>query len=247
MASALMIYVYFYTRNKNYPRRAFPRFSEFVMVFKEAFLSLLTPVILLGGIFSGIFTPTEAAAVAAFYALLLGFFYREIRITDLPDIILQTVETNAVIMALVMTASLFGWVITRAQVPQMMGEFLVGISQEPMVILLILNALLLFVGCFMEAIAAQMILIPILLPVVLQLGISPIHFGLIMILNLMIGTLTPPIGVVLYVTARVADITFERVTRATLPFLIPLLAVLLLITLIPQLTLFLPTLILGIQ
>ena len=150
-------------------------------------------------------------------------------------------------MALVMTASLFGWVITRAQVPQMMGKFLVGISSNPLIILFMINIFLLFVGCFMEAIAAQMILIPILLPVVLKLGISPIHFGIIMVLNLMIGTLTPPIGVVLYVTAKVADISFEEVTKATLPFLIPLLIVLLLITIFPQLTMFLPRLLLGIE
>ncbi len=163
------------------------------------------------------FTPTEAAAVAAFYAFW-DFFYHELTLKDLPGIILQTIETNAVVMALVMTASLFGWVITRAQAPQMMGKFLVGISSSPLLILLIINLFLLFVGCFMEAIAAvQMILIP-LLPVVLKLGINLIHFGVMMVLNLMIGTLTPPIGVVLYVTAKVADISSEEVTRATLPF-----------------------------
>lgn len=247
MGIALMIYVYFYARNKNYPYHAFPPLREFFKAFQEAFLSLLTPVILLGGIFSGMFTPTEAAAVAAFYALLLGFFYHELTLKDFPRIILQTVETNAVVMALVMTASLFGWVITRAQVPQMMGRFLVGISSNPLLILLIINLFLLFVGCFMEAIAAQMILIPILLPVVLRLGISPIHFGVMMVLNLMIGTLTPPIGVVLYVTAKVADISFEEVTKATFPFLVPLLIVLLLISIFPELTLFLPRLLLGVE
>ncbi len=247
MGFSLMLYVYLFARNKNYPRRTFPTIKNFLAALQEAFLSLLTPVILLGGIFSGVFTPTEAAAVAAFYALLLGMYYREIKISDLPDIILNTIETNAVIIALVMTASLFGWVITRAQVPQMMGKLLIDISDNPLVILLILDLFLLFVGCFMEAIAAQMILIPILLPVVLRLGISPIHFGLVMILNLMIGTLTPPIGVVLYVTAKVADISFERVTKATFPFLVPLLIVLLLITLFPALTTFLPSVILGIE
>lgn len=247
MGLSLMIYVYVYARNKNYPHHAFPTLREFSRAFQEAFLSLLTPVILLGGIFSGMFTPTEAAAVAAFYALLLGFFYHELTLKDLPGIILQTIETNAVVMALVMTASLFGWVITRAQAPQMMGKFLVGISSSPLLILLIINLFLLFVGCFMEAIAAQMILIPILLPVVLKLGINPIHFGVMMVLNLMIGTLTPPIGVVLYVTAKVADISFEEVTRATLPFLVPLLIILLLITLFPQLTMFLPRMLLGVE
>ena len=208
----------------------------------------MAPIILLFGILSGVFTPTEAAVVAAFYALILGIFiYKEITFRDLPKMILSTVETNGVVLALVMTAVLFGWNLSVAQVPQTMGRMLTSISSSPLVILLIIDLFLLFVGLFMEAIAAMMILVPILLPISHSLGISPIQFGLIIILNLMIGTITPPIGVVLYVTANVAKISFERVARATFPFLIPLLIVLLLITIFPQLTTFLPSLLMGIK
>ena len=247
LAGILMITVYIYAVKRNYPKSKFPTLPDFLQVTKDAFFAILAPLILLGGIFSGIFTPTEAAIVASLYALILGLFYGELKLKQLPTIILNTVETSGVVMALVMTASLFGWVIARAQVPQMMSQFLINISSNPTVILLLINAFLLFVGCFMEAIAAQMILVPILLPVVLNLGINPIHFGLIVVLNLMIGTLTPPIGVVLFVTAKVADISFERVTKATFPFLVPLFIVLLLISLFPDIVIFLPRVILGIQ
>lgn len=247
LAAILMITVYIYAVKRNYPKSKFPSLSEFFHVAKDAFFAILAPLILLGGIFSGIFTPTEAAIVASLYALILGLAYGELKLKQLPEIILNTVETSGVVMALVMTASLFGWVIARAQVPQMMSHFLLNISSSPTVILLLINAFLLFVGCFMEAIAAQMVLVPILLPVVVNLGVNPIHFGLIVVLNLMVGTLTPPIGVVLFVTAKVANISFERVTKATFPFLVPLFIVLLLITLFPEIVLFLPRIILGIQ
>ncbi len=248
MGLSLMLMVYFIAKKRNYPKRKFPAPKELWKSFKEAFWALLAPIILLFGILSGVFTPTEAAVVAAFYALILGIFiYKEITFRDLPKMILSTVETNGVVLALVMTAVLFGWNLSVAQVPQTMGRMLTSISSSPLVILLIIDLFLLFVGLFMEAIAAMMILVPILLPISHSLGISPIQFGLIIILNLMIGTITPPIGVVLYVTANVAKISFERVARATFPFLIPLLIVLLLITIFPQLTTFLPSLLMGIK
>jgi tripartite ATP-independent transporter DctM subunit len=152
-----------------------------------------------------------------------------------------------VVLALVMTAVLFGWNLAVAQVPQKLGKILIGISSNPLIVLFAINIFLLIVGCFMEAIAAMMILVPILLPVSIALNIPPIQFGLIVVLNLMIGTITPPVGVVLYVTANVAKISFEEVTKATAPFIIPLLVVLLLITIFPILTTFLPRLLLGIQ
>jgi len=248
MGVTLMVMVYFYAKKRNYPKRQFPTLRIIWKGFREAFWALLAPVILLGGIFSGVFTPTEAAVIAAFYALILGLFiYKEFKIKDLPKMILGTVETNGVVLALVMTAVLFGWNLAVAQVPQALGKIISGISNNPLVILLIINVFLLMVGCFMEAIAAMMILVPILLPVSVNLNIPAIQFGIIIVLNLMIGTITPPVGVVLYVTANVAKISFERVTKATAPFIIPLLVVLLLITLFPILTTFLPKLLLGIQ
>jgi tripartite ATP-independent transporter DctM subunit len=195
---------------------------------------------------SGVFTPTEAAFVAAAYALSLGLFvHRELRWRDLPRLLLETAETNAVVLMLVMTSSLFGWVLARAQVPQQLGTWILGISQDPVTILLLINVFLLIVGCFMEALAALIILVPVFMPVIKAVGIDPVHFGVVMVLNLMIGTLTPPIGIVLFVVARVAQLPFEAVTRATAPFLVPLVAVLLLITVFPELVLFVPRLVLG--
>ncbi|PID57178.1 ABC transporter permease [candidate division KSB3 bacterium] len=248
MAGSLMLLVHFLAKKRGYPKGKFPSVRGVWQSFLSAFWALLAPLILLFGILSGMFTPTEAAVVAALYALILGIFvYKEFRISDLPQMIITTVETSGVVMALVMTAVLFGWNLTVGQLPQRLGKMLMGLSDNPIVILLIINLFLLFVGCFMEAIAAMIILIPVFLPVIDALGINHIQFGLIMILNLMIGTITPPVGVVLGVTANIAHVPFERVTRATLPFLLPLLIVLLLITVIPELTTFLPNVLMGIK
>jgi len=248
MGLALMIMVYFYSKKRNYPREKFPTFNEVWVSFKEAFWAILAPLILLVGIIGGIFTPTEAAAVAAFYALILGvFIYKELKIKDIPKEILSTIETNGVVLALVMTAILFGWVLTVAQIPQTIGAALIAVSTNPIFIMLIISAFLLFVGCFMETTAAMIVLVPILYPVSISLGISSIQFGVLVVLTLMIGTITPPIGIVLYVISNVSKISFERVAKATMPFLIPLLVVVLLIIFIPELTIFLPRLLMGIE
>lgn len=246
MGLSMMAMVGLIGRKRNYPKEPFPTLTSLWKAFQEAFWALLAPVILFGGIVSGVFTPTEAAVVAAFYALILGLFiYKEFQLRQLPQLILMTMETNGVVLALVMTAVLFGWNLSVADVPQTLGRALLYVSSNPIVVLLIINLFLLAVGCFMEAIAAMMILIPILLPVAIKLQIDPIQVGLIIVLNLMIGTITPPVGIVLFVTANVAKIPFERVTKATIPFLVPLLIVLFLITLVPGITTWLPTLIMG--
>jgi tripartite ATP-independent transporter DctM subunit len=184
--------------------------------------------------------------VAVTYALVLGLFvYRDFRIADMPRLILDTVETTGVVMALVMTASLLGYCISVSRLPQEFGATLTALTTNPLVYLLIVNLLLLVVGCFMEALAAMLVLIPILVPPALAMGIDPLQFGLVFVLNLMIGTITPPVGVVLYVTAKVADVPFERLARAVLPYLVPLIAVLGMITVWPPLTTFLPKLLLG--
>jgi tripartite ATP-independent transporter DctM subunit len=246
MAAALMIQIRWMAHKRGFGARPAPTLREFAARTRTAFLSLMTPVILFGGMMVGIFTPTEAAFVAASYALMLGLLvYREISWRDLPKLFLDTVETNAVVLMLVMTASLFGWVLARAQVPQQLGAWILGTSRNPLVILLMVNVFLLIVGCFMEALAALIILIPVFMPVIKAVGIDPVHFGLVAVLNLMIGTLTPPVGIVLFVVARVAKLPFEQVTRATAPFLIPLIIVLLLITVFPELVLWLPRIIFG--
>jgi tripartite ATP-independent transporter DctM subunit len=246
MAGALMLMVRAIAVRMNLPRHPFPGPADLWRAFKRAFWALLTPVVLFSGLFGGVFTPTEAAAVSVAYALVLGLFiYREFRLADLPKIILDTVETTGVVLALVMTAGLMAYCLALSQVPQVAGRYLTGLTDNPLVYLLIVNVILLAVGCFMEAIAAMLILIPILVPTAMQLGIDPVQFGVIFVLNLMIGTITPPVGIVLYVTAKVADISFERVARATLPFLAPLLVVLVAITLWPPLTTWLPKVVLG--
>ncbi len=246
MGGSLMIMVVWMAKRRGFGLRPAPTFSVALTKTRRAVLSLMTPVILFGGMFGGMFTPTEAAFAAATYGLVLGtIVYREIGWRDLSRLFLDTVETNGVVLVLVMTASLFGWVMARAQVNQQLGNLLLGATKNPLILLLIINVFLLIVGCFMETLAAMVILVPVLLPVVKAVGIDPVHFGLVLVLNLIIGTLTPPIGIVLFVMARVAKLPFEVVTRATAPFLIPLIAVLLLITVFPELVLWLPRLVLG--
>ena len=246
MAVALMVMVRHLAIRQNMPRHPFEGVGALWIAFRRAFWALMAPVVLFGGLLSGIFTPTEAAAVAVTYALVLGLFvYGDFKIADLPRIIIDTVETTGVVMALVMTASLLGYCISVSRLPQEFGAALTSLTTNPLVYLLIVNLLLLVVGCFMEALAAMLVLIPILVPPALAMGIDPLQFGLVFVLNLMIGTVTPPVGVVLYVTAKVADISFERMARAIAPYLIPLIAVLAMITLWPPLTTWLPKLLLG--
>jgi tripartite ATP-independent transporter DctM subunit len=246
MAAALMLMVRRIAIREKLPRHPFEGWREVGRAFRRAFWALLAPVLLIGGMFSGVFTPTEAAAVAALYALILGLFvYREFTWRQLPKLILDTVETTGVVMALVMTATLLAYCLTVARIPQEFGGWLTALTTNPLVYLVIVNVLLLVVGCFMEALAAMLVLIPILVPVAIKLGIDPVQFGLIFVLNLMIGTITPPVGVVLYVTAKVANVPFERMAKAVLPYLVPLMAVLVAITLWPPLTTFLPALFLG--
>ncbi len=246
MTVALMVMVRHIAIRDNLPRHPFEGVRALLVAFRRAFWALMAPVVLFGGLLSGIFTPTEAAAVAVIYALILGLFvYREIKVADLPKLILDTVETTGVVMALVMTASLLGYCISVSRLPQVFGSTLTSLTTNPLVYLLIVNVLLLVVGFFMEALAAMLVLIPILVPPALLLGIDPVQFGIVFVLNLMIGTITPPVGVVLYVTAKVANVPFEAIVRATTPFLIPLVAVLAMITLWPPLTTWLPSVLLG--
>ncbi len=246
MGLALMVLCSLMARRLDLPKGDFPSPAELWRKFREAFWALMTPVVLLGGMLSGVFTPTEAAAVATLYALILGLFvYRSFSLARLPRLILDTVETTGVVMTLVMVAKLLGWCLAISRIPQIAGQALTAWSANPLVYLLIVNMLLLVVGCFMEGIAAMLILIPILVPVAMKLGIDPVHFGLVFVLNLMIGTVTPPVGVVLYVVSNIARISFERMSRAIVPFLIPLLVVLAAITLWPPLTTWLPSTLIG--
>ena len=246
MASSLMLMVAEVARRRNLPRHPFPGAQDLWRAFRRAFWALMTPVVLFGGMITGHFTPTEAAAVAAVYALVLGLVvYRDFDLRDLPRIAVDTVETTGVVLALVMTAGALGWCLSISRIPQTVGPAMVETIGHPLLFLLVVNLLLLVVGCFMEALAAMLILIPILTPAAAQLGIDPVQFGLVFVLNLMIGTVTPPVGVVLFVTSRIAGISFEAMSRAILPWLLPLLAVLAAISLWPPLTTGLPALVMG--
>jgi TRAP-type C4-dicarboxylate transport system permease large subunit len=207
----------------------------------DALMALLTPVILIGGMASGLFTPTEAAVAAVFWALFLGFvWYRTLNLRMLLKISMDTIETTATVLFIVAAASIFAWVLTTTQVTEAVAQWVLSISSEPWVFLLLANGFLLFVGCFMETIAAITILVPVFMPIIAKLGIDPIHFGLIMVLNLMIGLITPPVGIVIFVLSKIAEMSFEKTVMAILPWLLPLLVTLGLITYVPELVMWLP-------
>jgi len=207
----------------------------------QAVLPIMTPVLLIGGMTTGIFTPTEGAIAACLWAMVLGFaWYRTLNWKMFIKVSLDTVETTATVLFIVAAASIFGWMLTATGVTAAIADWVLGFTKEPWVFLLLANLLMLFVGCFLEPTAAITILVPILVPICQQLGIDLVHFGLVMVLNLMIGLLHPPMGMVLFVLARVAKLSVERTTMAILPWLVPLLGSLAIITYFPKLVLWLP-------
>jgi len=242
MAFAMGLFVYFESKRKNYPKTKRATFKELVFSVQESFFTLMTPVIILGGIIGGVFTPTEAAMIAVIYSLILSFAYKEIGIKDVPGLLLETVNSTVSVMLIVSCASLFAWILASAQVPQMLASFFLDTLPNKYVALLVINVLLFIAGTFMETISAITILTPVLMPVVVNFGIDPVHFGIVMILNLMIGLLPPPVGMVLYVLAGVSKVPFERIAKVVTPYIVVLSIVLLVITYVPDIVLFLPNL-----
>jgi tripartite ATP-independent transporter DctM subunit len=207
----------------------------------DAVMPIMTPILLIGGMSTGVFTPTEGAIAACVWALILGLvWYRTMTWKMLVKVSMDTIETTVTVMFIVAAASIFGWLLTATRVTDMVALWVLSFTHSPWVFLLLANLLMLFVGCFLEPTAAILILVPVLLPVVQQLGIDPVHFGLVMVLNLMIGLLHPPMGMVLFVLARVANLSIEKTTMAIVPWLIPLLLSLVLITYVPSIALWLP-------
>ena len=237
---ALMLFVHLYCRWKGWGKHDGDGRLKFGAATWQASWALLMPVIILGGIYGGIFTPTEASAVAVFYALIVGMvIYREIKIPDLYIILRKSVLSSAVIMFIIANAGLFAFLITRAGVPDAIGRYLEAVLQSPALFLLGVNAALFLIGMFIETSAAIIVLAPILAPVAIHFGIDPVHFGLIMVVNLALGMITPPFGVNLFAACTVAKISLDKIVTYLIPFVLVILACLMVVTYVPQLSLFL--------
>ncbi|MFI0471611.1 TRAP transporter large permease [Halomonas sp. HMF6819] len=246
MGVAMMVTVYILAVRRGYPKEQRVPFLQLLREAKTAFWALLMTVIILYGIIGGFFTPTEASIVACVYALAVGMYvYKGLTWRKLPGILVDTVLTSSSLLLMVGLANLFGWILTSEQIPQMIATLILSISENPLIVLLILNLILLFVGAFMETIAALIILFPALVGVATGVGVDPVHFAVIAVLNLMIGLTTPPVGVCLFVVAGIGKLPMLSVARAIVPFLLCNLAVLLLVTYVPAISLWLPNLLMG--
>ena len=236
----LMIVSAVWAKRKGYPTGKRSTFREIAASFINAFPSLLLLVVVIGGIVAGIFTATEASAVAVLYCLLLTWFYKEISFNELPSIFLGSVGTTAIVMLLIGTSMSMSWIMAYENIPQNITAALLSVSDSKIVVLLIINLILLFVGIFMDMTPAVLIFTPIFLPVVTELGMDPTHFGIVMVLNLCIGLCTPPVGSVLFVGVGIAGTTIQKVVRPLMPLFIAMLIALMLVTYIPELSLWLP-------
>ncbi|WP_223552255.1 TRAP transporter large permease [Aestuariivivens sp. NBU2969] len=236
----LMVVAYLWAKRKNYKVGKRSSIKAVIKTFIRAFPSLMLLVVVMGGIVVGVFTATEASAVAVLYTLLLGFWYKEIKIKDLPQIFLDSCGTTAIVMLLIGASMSMSWVMSYENIPQDISSLLLGISNNPIIILLIINLLLLFVGIFMDMTPAVLIFTPIFLPIITKLGMDPVQFGIMMVLNLCVGLCTPPVGSVLFVGVGVANTTIEKVVKPLLPLFLTMIVSLLLVTYVAELTLWLP-------
>jgi len=235
----MLVAGYYATRNK-YPTGERTRFFPALKKFLNAIPSLFLLIVVIGGIVSGLFTATEASAVAVLYSLVLAFIYGEVRIKDIPDLLLSASKTTGIVMLLIATSVAMSWVMSYENIPQNVTAGLLSLSDNPIIILIVINLILLFVGTFMDMTPAVLIFTPIFLPVVTQLGMDPIHFGIIMVLNLSIGLCTPPVGSVLFVGCSVAGVSIQQVLRPLIPLFIIMIIVLILVTYIPEISLIVP-------
>ncbi|HWL79446.1 MAG TPA: TRAP transporter large permease [Roseomonas sp.] len=239
----MMITVYILSRKRGYPKGTWQGFGEVLRSSRAAFWALLMTALILYGIVGGVFTPTEASIVAAIYAFVIGLFvYKGFRLRDLPGIVLESAIGSGALILLVGFANVFGWILTSEQIPQAIAQAMLSVTDNKYLILLMVNVLLLIVGTFMETIAALIILFPPLLAVAQAVGIDPIHFAIVVVLNLMIGLTTPPVGVCLFVAANIANVSLGAISRAIWPFLVCNIIVLLLVSYVPWISLWLPSL-----
>jgi tripartite ATP-independent transporter DctM subunit len=245
IAFLLMVLVYWTAVRQHFPREEKTSVRRIWKSFKAGWLALFAPVVILGGIVIGVCTPTEAGAIAVAYSILLGLLYREFDFRSLPRILLESVHTTALLMFVIATASVFGWIVVNEKISDLMVEALFSISHNRWVILILINLILLFMGCFMETASIMIITIPIFVPIITHMGFDPIYFGVVMTLNVMIGTLTPPVGMVLYITAHIAELPISKAVREILPFYVPLVVSLIIIIFFPSITMVLPDLLMG--
>ena len=240
---ALMVVCYVISKRENYPREEQTSFINILKTFRDAILSLMVAVIVMGGILSGIATATEAAVLAVFYAFCLSFFvYRELSLKDVKAVLIETIFISAAVMGVMATAGIFGWILVTQQVPQMIAGFLMSITDSPIMVFMMINVVLLIIGTFLDTGAALIIFVPMLLPIAAAYGFDPIHFGVVIVINLAIGMATPPLGICLFVACRIAKIPLVNIVRPILPFLAAMVFVLFLVTYFPQIILFLPNL-----
>ena len=239
---ALMTVAAVYSVYKKYPTDKFVSIGIFISRFLDALPSLLLLVVVIGGIVAGYFTATEASGIAVVYTFALAFVYKEITLRDIRPILLETIKTSSIVLLLVATSIAMSWVMSYEQIPQGITSVLLGISDNPILVLILINLILLFVGIFMDITPAVLIFTPIFLPIVTDLGYDPVHFGIVMIMNLCIGICTPPVGSVLFVGCSVAGLSIQRLLRPLLPLFAVMLFVLMLITYIPELSLWFPRL-----
>jgi C4-dicarboxylate transporter DctM subunit len=242
----MMITVAVIARNQDMPRQERASFKTVVKTFREALWGLMLVVIILGGIYAGIFTPTEAAAVSAVYAFFIAVFvYRDITMNDVPKVLVEASKITVMLMFIIANAFMFAFLLTTEQIPQMASELIIGMGLPVWGFLLVLNVLLLITGNFMEPTSVVLILTPIIFPIAMEMGIDPTHLGVLMIVNMQIGLVTPPVGLNLFVTASVAELSLEETIKASFPWLLVLLGVLMLITYIPWISLVVPNLLLD--
>ncbi|NQT67476.1 MAG: TRAP transporter large permease [Actinobacteria bacterium] len=242
----LIIVGYIISVKRNYPSHTLPSFKEAIKIIREALLSLFLVVIIVGGILGGVFTATEAAVFGAMYAFIITFFiYKELNLRDLPEIFLKTVYTTIIVMFLIATSTTFAYILAIEEIPRLVASFLLSITANKYILLFIINIILLIVGMFMDMSPAILIFTPLLLPIATDLGLSPIHFGIIMLVNLCVGLCTPPVGTVLFVGLGIANIKMTQIIKPLLLFLIPMIIVLLLVTYIEPITMFIPNIVFG--
>jgi tripartite ATP-independent transporter DctM subunit len=239
---ACMVVAYFMAKRRGYKSAERVTFKQGVRVFLDAIPSLLLIVIVIGGIIKGVFTATEGSAIAVVYSLFLSFVYRTIKVKELPRIFLEATRTTAIVIFLIGASSIMSWVMAFTNIPGIIADALLAATDNLLVILLIMNIVLLIVGTFMDPTPAVLIFTPIFLPIALSFGMNPVHFGIMMVFNLSIGTITPPVGPVLFVGARVANLKIEDVIKPLIPFFAVTAAVLMIVTYIPQISLFIPDL-----